>query len=310
MNISVAAPHLFARFIGFSAGRRALDPQSLPAYSLCLLAALVISGAIGSGSFDYDRLLFISIVRDSGTVLLIAFATRWIGFRRMADVTEQVMLLYLSAILFAFCSVILASTAMPMADSLLHDTDLALFGIDRARLIADLALSQNALRFWGWIYNSLSVTPIAAMGILILTDRARLAWALLTTLMATALVSITFVAILPAYGTPPFPYDFVDVFDGVRDGRLRTLNGSVVTGLITFPSMHAADAIILTYVFGQMGRWGVPFVVLNVLMFVSALLVGGHYIIDLLAGGWIGAIILLVALRVHLQLPYTAYPQN
>jgi membrane-associated phospholipid phosphatase len=112
---------------------------------------------------------------------------------------------------------------------------------------------------------------------------------LLLALTTAAVVSITSLMVLPAYGTPPYGYDFIGIHEGIRDGTLRALNPSVITGLVTFPSMHAAHAVILATASRWSGRLARPLMALNVAMFWSALFVGGHYLVDLLAGGLIGA---------------------
>ena len=273
--------------------------HSSPAYVICLVGATILACAVASGRFDYDRALFAAAVESVCFVLSCAFAARWIGFSKIADPVEQIMLLLFSALILAFCSVVSASAGAPLADDMLRSLDLAAFGVDRSRLIDELTLSRRSLPFWAWVYNSLAYTPMVAVTALALAGRADCAWAMVTALLGAASVSITFVAVLPAHGVPPFPYAFTAVLDGVRGGSLRTFDNSVVTGIVTFPSMHAADAVILMGAFGWLGWWAWPFVALNALMFASALVVGGHYLIDLVAGGAIGWGALHVSLRVH-----------
>lgn len=300
---TVATIPPFQALIRFSTGRRIFELHALPTYGLCLLGALLVFAAVASGAFHYDGVLFANVLCSAGIVFSFAYAARWIGFSRIADPIEQLMLMPLLGVIYAFCSVILASTAAPLADPLLLRADMALFGIDRTQFIAEMQLSEPAHRFWGMIYNSFAYTPMLALVLLVATGRQRHAWTLLTALSATAVVSIAFIVVLPAYGTPPFPYEFIAVFDGARDGSLRTLDESVVTGLITFPSFHAAGAVILAFAFGWLGRWAIPLVVLNMLMFVSALIVGGHYVVDLIAGGIVGMAVLYISARLHRRLP-------
>lgn len=301
MNTAVASPPLSA-FVRFSAKRQLFEVHSLPLYSLCLVGALFIAMAVGSGRFLYDPALIVGVIRDGGIVLAFAFAARWIGFRGVADTIEQVLLMFVAGVVCAFCSVILASTAAPLADPLLRRADLLVFGIDRVRWVADLRMSPATLRFWTLVYDSFAVTPTLAMVLLIVTGQRWRAWALLTAIIVCAIVSILFLLIVPAYGSPPFPYDYVHVLKGVRDGSFRTLDSSIITGMVTFPSMHAADAVILAIAFSWLGKWAAPLVVLNVLMFFSAFLVGGHYAIDLVGGGVVGAASIAASLWLHRRL--------
>ena len=301
MNTAVASSPLSA-FARFSEKRQLFEIHSLPLYFLCLIGVLFIAAAIGSGRFLYDPALVVSVIRDGGIVLAFACAARWIGFRGIADTVEQLLLMFVAGVVCAFCSVILASTAAPLADPLLRRADLLMFGIDRGRLIAELHMSPATLRFWTFVYDSFAVTPTLAMVLLIFTGQRSRAWALLTAIIGCAVVCILFILIVPAYGSPPFPYDYVHVLKGVRDGSLRTLDGSVITGMITFPSMHAADAVMLAIAFSWLGKWAAPLVVLNVLMFFSAMLVGAHYAIDLVGGGVLGVASIAASLWLHRRL--------
>jgi membrane-associated phospholipid phosphatase len=296
---ATATDALFATSQGGRRSRGFFDTRSVPVYAICLAGATIVGVAMGSGRFVGDPVFFASILQSSVPVLLFAYAVRWIGFPRLANPIEQAMTLLLSAMILALCSFIFASADAPIADPLLRSIDKTFRGFDRARFISAMAPSPASIRFWAWIYNSLAYTPILALVLLNLSGRSRHAWALLTALVATAFVCIACAAIVPAYGTPPFPYEFEGVLRGVRDGSLRTLDGSIITGIVTFPSMHAADAVILVCAFYWLGRWAIPLVLLNLLMFASALVVGGHYLIDLLAGGAVGGAVLYGSLRLY-----------
>ena len=69
-----------------------------------------------------------------------------------------------------------------------------------------------------------------------------------------------------------------------------TLTVDHISGLITFPSYHAAAAIVMARAFWNLKplRW--PMLALNVAMFFSAAPIGGHYFVDLIAGALIAAL--------------------
>lgn len=244
-------------------------------------------------------MLFASIAQSSILVLMFAYSARWIGFSRLADPVEQAMLILLSAMILALCSVVFASNNAPLADGQLRWIDKNLLGFERNIFISKMTFYPYSIRLWAWVYNSLFYNPIIAFVLLNISGRSRHAWVLLTALVATAFASIAISAIVPAYGTPPFPYDFEGVLTGVRDGSLRTLDGSIVTGIVTFPSMHAADAVVLICAFHWLGRWAIPLVLLNLFMLMSALVVGAHYLIDVIAGAGLGGTVLYGSLRLH-----------
>jgi len=55
-------------------------------------------------------------------------------------------------------------------------------------------------------------------------------------------------------------------------------------GLVSMPSLHAADAVLLTYAVRHLRKLFPPAVVLNGTMIWSALFIGGHYLCDIIAG--------------------------
>jgi membrane-associated phospholipid phosphatase len=289
MNPDLVSKHR-PSFAQFAAHRRAIEPHALPTYCLCLVGITVIAASVMLGPFHCDPVFIGNVVQSSLAVVAFAWAARWIGFARAADLVEQLLLLFTSGIIGAFCAVICASTAAPLADPVLRRADMLLFGIDRTRLIADLALSAGAMRLWTLAYDSFAVTPLLAMMLLLWRGERWRAWAVLTALTSCAAIMIVFLLMTPAFGMPPFPYAFEAVLAGVRNGEQRTLDTSVITGIVTFPSMHAADAVILATAFSWLGRWAVPLVMLTIAMFFSALIVGGHYAVDLLAGGCVGLV--------------------
>jgi PAP2 superfamily len=70
----------------------------------------------------------------------------------------------------------------------------------------------------------------------------------------------------------------------VRDGSLRHLDLANLTGIVTFPSFHAAAAVLYLWALWPV-HWFRPIaVVANIAMLLATPLAGGHYFIDVLAG--------------------------
>lgn len=70
----------------------------------------------------------------------------------------------------------------------------------------------------------------------------------------------------------------------VRDGALRHLDLFSLAGIVTFPSFHAASAVLYAWAFAPVRVFGPVSLVLNILMIVSTPVIGGHYLIDVFAG--------------------------
>lgn len=83
------------------------------------------------------------------------------------------------------------------------------------------------------------------------------------------------------------------IISSLRDGSLTVLDLQDLGGIITFPSFHAAMAILFIWGVWPVRLLRVPIGSINALMWIAAVPIGGHYIVDVLAGSAIaGATIL------------------
>lgn len=70
----------------------------------------------------------------------------------------------------------------------------------------------------------------------------------------------------------------------LREGHANPLDLDVVQGIISLPSLHAAQAFLFAYSFRHI-RWLFPIAALwNLVMTYSAILFGAHYLVDIIAG--------------------------
>jgi membrane-associated phospholipid phosphatase len=280
-------------------GRRLFDLRALPIYALLPVPAAVIIWAITAGVFTYDAPLFANTLSAIAIFLLIAWCARWLGFEMIAAPLEMWMLFLLGTFLFAFCSTIVAASNAPMVDEILRKADALFFGFDRQAVVKHALAVPWLMKPTLWIYASLAVTPQLLVALLILTRQYDRAWLILTAMTIAIAVSVLVLLIAPAYGTPPYAYRFIEVLDGLRNGTMRRLDTSIMTGLVTFPSLHAADAVILARGYGWLGKLLLPLVILNILMVGSALIIGGHYLVDLIAGVALAYFAMAVASRLQ-----------
>jgi PAP2 superfamily len=83
----------------------------------------------------------------------------------------------------------------------------------------------------------------------------------------------------------------------VREGALRDLDLFALAGIVTFPSFHAASALLYAWALWPV-RWFRPIAIIaNGMMLASTPIDGGHYFIDLAAGLAIALLAILVARR-------------
>ena len=126
---------------------------------------------------------------------------------------------------------------------------------------------------------------------------------------ATSLVIVVLSSLLPAAGAFVFhnpPAALRDVvghdagiwhlkhFEALRSGAMRAIDPGAIEGLVTFPSFHAALAVITAWAFWRTRFLAYPVLALNAVVIVSAVPVGGHYFIDIIAGLAIAAVALAV----------------
>jgi len=79
-------------------------------------------------------------------------------------------------------------------------------------------------------------------------------------------------------------WPFLDAFNRLRDGSLTEIDISAVQGVVSFPSFHTMLGIVTTYALRDTRTLFIPAAIINGLMVVATLPVGGHYLVDTLAG--------------------------
>jgi membrane-associated phospholipid phosphatase len=213
-----------------------------------------------------------------------------------------------------------ASLGLPLHDHWFDAADRAM-GFDWTGLLAWMDAHAVIHPLFREIYMSLM--PQTVVVILALAWAGRLASLRIFMLafILAALVTIAVAAVLPAQGVwgllrlraanypdiVPVTRDLhLPIFLGLRDGSYRLLMASGADGIITFPSLHAALALILAA-----ALWPLPVLrwiglALNTVMLVSIPVDGGHYFIDMFAGLAIAALCLVAARA--LVAHFAAYP--
>ena len=101
-----------------------------------------------------------------------------------------------------------------------------------------------------------------------------------------------------------FGYAFLEQFHAVRNdpGFVFSIKG--MAGILTFPSVHAAVAVLCAWAMWDVRLLRYPFLVLNGFMAVSAISHANHYLVDVIAGvGVAGLAIAIVSAlcRLHIR---------
>lgn len=193
----------------------------------------------------------------------------------------------------------LAAISAPFADEFLDAAD-KMFGFDF--LAYAYAMKPN-LGLLAFAYKSYHWQPLLIIGILCWTGRTAMCWKFITAgAVALAITTIIF-PFFPAegpfvyYGVKEFgplraPWQFGPVLHALKDGA-RYLDYSLMTGLVSLPSYHAAAACIFVWATrGTVLRW--LLLPLNVMLLLATFVIGSHYLIDIIAGMAVGIMAIAV----------------
>ena len=274
---------------------------------LLMALLLIVCLVVTDFSFKIESVLLHSI----GIALLFTGAGRALyraGHLQLAFVLISIAQIELLVQLATPLTYIAASANLPLQDANLAFVD-RLLGLDW----------QGYYKF---VYERPALVPYVNLGYAMITwpslgvpiflgatrNYRRLQqfiFACTLTLIVTAIIS----SLLPAFGTY-YQYGIAadtPIFRAsgylsqlhelplVRDGSLRVLNLESLSGIITFPSFHAAAAVLAVWALWSV-LWLRPVaLVANAGMLLATPLVGGHYFVDVFAGAGLAVLAIAAA---------------
>jgi membrane-associated phospholipid phosphatase len=276
------------------------------------LVAGVAAIVLFASAVSRFQIVFGSYTAAAGAgVLLLGAAYYYRNHRadlRLASALESTAQVLIFAAVAAPLSYIAASAALPLQDAAFDAMDRTL-GFNWNEVLAFMNRWPGFFLFMRAMYLSLTLQMTAV--VLLLAFTGRLAWlrVYMLAFIFAALLTIVLSALLPAEGAwlhyglkadqsvMPSSYTSWPVFHGLRDGSYRLVMAVGSEGIITFPSLHAALAVILMAAF-----WPVPIArwvsaVVNSLMLAATPIDGSHYLVDVLAGVATAVVCLLAAHR-------------
>ena len=215
---------------------------------------------------------------------------------RIANMAEAVALLCAFTATAAVLTYLAASCAFPLQDVMMERLDRAI-GFDWSAW-HDAVLDRPILSCLLLVaYDSLLPQFLLAIIYFSTTDRsARIGELLLlagATLAATALISAIWPTLGPFAATGQLGVsangggDIAYLRDllALRAGGPWHFELSAMEGIVTMPSYHTVLAVLFTYAFRRTGLVGYGIATLNLVMLLSIPPIGGHYLVDMLAGG-------------------------
>jgi len=296
----------------------------------CFVATLAAVFLIALAATDFNvqsdlftmstAMLLISIALG-----VLSFILLWTGTPRWPSVAHTATLLSqlgLAAPLILALTYVAAAANYPLQDKNLYAIDQFL-GLDwRAYLTFADANNLDHISKIG--YSMILWQPCAIIFVVSFTQRSVRGYQfLLASFLAattTGLISIFLPAVdaLAFHGLNPTDYPNLHPAAGfgptndllhLRSGEMRTLHFGHFAGIITFPSFHAASAILALWGFWPV-RWMRPVaIVCNGLLLLSTPIDGGHYFIDVIAGITVAVLAIMGAMAlaraIERRLPFT-----
>jgi membrane-associated phospholipid phosphatase len=272
----------------------------LGAALLCLFGS-IIGLQLTHTSIRAESLLPIPLT----LVLLLALA-RLFYLRRMPRAVNAITLLIWSNVFFRLTTAlgfIAVRRQLPLGDDLLAKADAAL-GMSLPAVMQAMKSWPTVAQFLYLCYGQLMPLILLATVVPPLCGKMKAAKEYSVGALAAFLICLpvfaTFEAIGPwvYYGYPPMTDQelYMQTFAAIRSHDWYSIDLSYSNGLITFPSFHTLLAILAATALWPISyvRW--PAAILAVLIVISTVTTGTHYVTDVIAGLALTGVVRMVAL--------------
>ncbi|SOE13470.1 PAP2 superfamily protein [Hoeflea halophila] len=273
--------------------------------------SLLASGTVVMLLFSVSKVLLdvhalMPVASSMSLMILTTVICRLRGFIKSSLILEALSGGVAFSVLVLMSTYLAVSLNSPLADATLMAIDqrVGFDGVALIRFIDTIPLFSWALMH---AYASFSLQLIVLPMLLILCGHPERAFALVLAYAAVGFFS-SFVSIwFPALGAhvvyaiepdslasinPYFGHAFLDQFNAVREQPEFMFSLATAEGILTFPSVHAAVALICGVSAFSLPWLRYPFLALNALMGFSTLTHGGHYLVDVFAGFAVAALAL------------------
>lgn len=281
-----------------------LGMHIVDAIPILSIATFLIVATIGGWfyGFTFAAYALRTVLLCASGLWLAGLALRWMSSQThtTARVAESFALIVITSLVALVASSVLAASSSPLIDKQLQFLDEIIFiSIPWPDFIAFLKQHAWLQRCMSFVYTSMNWQPILLLIMVFIFDRTDVArkftaaWAI--SLIICILPLYFFAADGPylhygIYNGPKFgmlvslPFDFPKVLHAIRDARHLVITEGTISGLVSMPSFHACSATILAWAFSAWKTLRWPMIALNTAMAISAIPIGGHYYVDIVAG--------------------------
>jgi membrane-associated phospholipid phosphatase len=272
--------------------------EAIPIYAIASIGSLGMMLAFMLTSFTLATPVPTQLATVAMLLIVSGALARRYRLGAFDTLLEGIGLIGLMSLLCQLGSILLSASQMPLADPWLARADAAI-GFDWFAMVHFLQTHDTVLAAAEYFYHALTWQPGLVVLLLVVTRQRDRCWIFLTAWGVSLVITLAIWPLAPAMSTFPYygvpksalphmvsrlPWAVPDVIGPIRAGTLRSIDLDTFIGLISFPSFHAAGATILGWAMLRTRLLWLPFVLLNIGVTASALVDGGHYLVDLIAG--------------------------
>lgn len=281
--------------------------RSYAAAGLATVIALFVLFAVGGRIDD-------SSATGAGAITAALLLVHWFygtvrHNARISLATGGLALVIWSGMMGGVASLMGLRAARPLVDDLLARGD-AWLGLSAPAITGWIVQYPALTTLLGVAYLSSFPLVFGSVIMLALLGRARRMWELCLAFAATLTISVVVATLFPAIGAFAY-YDLpqstlqllpagsgiyhLPAFEAYRSGTSATVDFGSLQGVVTFPSFHTALALMTAWAWRDLP--GVRWAMLgwNLLVIVSTIPIGGHYVVDLMGGAVVWALCALMS---------------
>jgi membrane-associated phospholipid phosphatase len=264
-----------------------------------LVAAAAYAVALGaSAKFHVQASVLDGVPLCLGPAAFLCFYSRLVFPRavRLAQGVEAAFIIVVLGLSLACLSYLGAMANLPLRDGEMIWAERQL-GFDWLAIMRSLDRWPGVLTLLDWAYATFTSQLIATVLVLVIARRRSELDRFFVTFVCATLIAEIASVLVPTLGPmstlagnaefanlPTLGRTTADAVLALRQGTLKVIDLEAINGIISFPSLHAAVAVIVPFTL----RWSRPLfwplVGLDGLMLVSAVPSGNHYLTDVLGG--------------------------
>jgi membrane-associated phospholipid phosphatase len=272
--------------------------------ALALTIAVYALAVGGSRLLDVRAPILEGVPLWTGAAVLLGFYTRLVFPRavRLQCFIEAVLVSVVLGVSLACISYVGAAADLPLRDPDIIWVDRHL-GFDWLQIMIGLDHWPHLLTVLNGAYATFTAQLIGAAFVLLMAGRTRELDRFFVIFACASIIAEALSVLVPTLGPisalasearftnlPTLGRTTAEIVLALRTKTLASIDFEAVNGIISFPSVHAAVAIIVPYAL-RWNRWLFwPVASLDAVMLISAVPSGNHYLADVLAGIVVGVL--------------------